>query len=229
MSARARTIKPAREPLSGLSSVFSRHPFIFLGLSLLIFITIILVITALSLTHGVEVEVLYTPTSATFTIDGKEYQNGTYNLPAGEHRIHIEKSGFITQDFTFDTNKSRKLFAYLLQEDGSYSWYIDHVEDALILDSLGSKTATEAMDTYAEKHSVMEKLPLIYSDYAGEDYIEYRIDGGSFTGCSSDFCLQVTDSTGGNYNAALDLLRSAGISPENYEILYHYTPILPLD
>ena len=176
------------------------------------------------------VEILVAPASATITIDGKPYQNGTYNLKAGTINVHIEKPDFITQDFAFDTTKSDKLYTYLLQTDGTFSWYETHETDDLLLSTIGDYQALKTADTYTASHPAIQNLPIIYADYDEQyNYTEFRIDGGKFDGCSSDFCLKVTDTTGSNLDLAKSLLTEKGINPANYEILYEYKPITLLD
>ena len=177
-----------------------------------------------------EVEILVAPTSATVTINGKSYENGKHRLPSGEVSVHIEKPNFISQDFTFNTNKNDKLYAYLLQTDGTFSWYESHQEDDIIMSAIGSREATKEAATYSDKYPVASQLPIIFAEYDDKyNYTEFRIDGGKFENCSSDFCLKVTDTTGGNFDIAKELLEEKGINPEDYEILYEYAPIIHLN
>ena len=212
-----------------LKSLFRKYPFIFIGLGFLIFVTIILVIAALNVHHTSDLEILIAPTSATVTIDGKKYENGTFYLDAGEHTIHIKKEGFVSQDITFDTATTSKIYTYLKQTDGGYSWYLDHPEDALILTQIGDYLSDEEAKTFSSKHQIMNNLPIVYADYDKDyNYTEYRIDGGSFIGCESNFCLKITDTTGGNLESAKQQIRSAGFNPDDYQILYEYIPIQKL-
>ena len=191
-------------------------------------IAIILTILFHSTTR--EVEILVAPTSATVTINGKSYENGTHRLPSGEVSVHIEKPDFISQDLTFNTNENDKLYVYLLQKDGTFSWYESHQEDDIIMSTIGSREAAEKAATYSDKYPITSQLPIIFAEYDDKyNYTEFRIDGGKFEDCSSDFCLKVTDTTGGNFDIAKKLLEEKGINTENYEILYEYTPIVPLN
>lgn len=204
-------------------------PFLLVTLVFLTFATLILVIFALR-TPTARVEVLVAPTSATVEIDGKTYKNGTYDLKKGELSVHIEKDGFISQDFTFNSAESNQISTYLLQKDGTFTWYEQHSDDDLILSQIGGRKSSLKAAAYNESHPLIEILPLIEASYDNEyNYTEYRIDGGNFNGCSTDFCLKVTDTTGGNLDAAKTLLREKGVSPESYEILYEFVPIAPLN
>ena len=212
-----------------LTELFKKYPFIFIGLSLLIFFTVILVISALNIRPSVEVELLVAPSSASTTIDGKIYQNGKFNLESGEHQVHIEKEGFITQDFSFNTSLTTKIYTYLRQTDGSFSWYQNHPEDGLLLTQIGDYLADQETSSYAKKYPIMEALPIIYANYdKNYNYTEFRIDGGKFDGCNSDFCIKITDSTGGNLDLAKSKIKDAGFNPDDFQILYEYKPIQAL-
>lgn len=93
-----------------------------------------------------------------------------------------------------------------------------------------SQAAYEEAKTYSEAHPIMAGLPIIYAHYdANYNYTEFRIDGGEFSGCKTNFCLKITDTTGGNYDAALEKIRESGFNPEDFQILYEYTPIKELN
>jgi len=209
-----------------MKNFYKNHPILVLVFSALIFITIILLVTALSLKDTTEIELRVAPASATITIDDKVYQNGTFRISSGTHTIKIEKSGFTTKSYAFDTAKTTKIYDYLLEEDGGYTWYLNHKEDALLLTSIGDYEAKLESEKYKSNYPVSTVLPIIYANYDEEyNYTEYRIDGGSFTGCDTDFCIKVTDTTGGNLDAAKQRIRDAGFNPDDYQILYELTPI----
>ena len=213
-----------------MKNLFKKYPLVFIVLGGLLIITIVLVVVALSLKDTVEVEIKVAPASATVLVDGKSYQNGTFRISSGTHNIHIEKEGFTSKDYTFDTGTNNKLYDYLLQSDGSYTWYLSHEEDALILTSIGDYEQNLKSINYNSKYPIIESLPIIYAHYdENYDYTEYRIDGGSFSGCNTDFCLKVTDTTGNNLESAKEKIREAGFNPDNYQILYEYTPIEKLE
>lgn len=196
----------------------------------LVFIAVILVVTVLSIKPTERVEVCVAPESATVTIDGKEYKNGTYNLPRGTLTVKISKEGFSSKEYTFDSTKSDKLYDYIMQSDGGNSWYVGRPEDAMLLTKIGDFLADTTADNYALKYPVTKILPLIVAEYdVNDEYVEYRIDGGNFSDCEQDFCLKVTDTTGGNLEAAKDYLRAQGYNPSDFEVLYEYTPIIPLE
>lgn len=92
------------------------------------------------------------------------------------------------------------------------------------------RAADRAAKAYREAHPIIIALPIIYANYdESYNYTEFRIDGGEFPECSTDFCLKITDTTGGNYAHARELIKNSGYSPDDYEIIYEYKPITPLE
>ena len=209
-----------------MKSLFKKHLVLIIIFSVLIFITLILFIVALSLKDTTEVEIRIAPSSATVTIDGKEYQNGTFRISSGNHQVKIEKAGFEAKEFSFNTAETTKVYSYLIETDGSYNWYLNHQDDALLLTSIGDYESHLKSASYAKKYPISTILPIIYANYdEAYNYTEYRIDGGEFPGCNSDFCIKITDTTGGNYDAAIQKLKETNFNPGDYQIIYEYTPI----
>ena len=199
-----------------------------IGIISLLIVLIIFAITALTIyfTNTTEIEIAVAPASATILIDNKTYQNGNVRIPSGKHSVKIEKEGFNTNEFTFDTENTNKLYAYILEKDNGYTWYLNHQEDDILLAKIGSYLSSIEAANYQNKYPISLSLPIIYANYDKDyNYTEYRIDGGSFDACNSDFCIKITDTTGGNYEAALQKIRDAGFNPEDYQILYEYKPI----
>ena len=202
------------------------HPILVFIFGILIIATTILFIVALALKDTIEIELRIAPASANITIDDNTYRNGKFRIATGTHIIKIEKTGFTTKEFTFDTSTTDKIYDYILESDGSYSWYLSHEEDALLLTSIGDYEAKLKSANYNSNHPVSTILPIIYANYDKDyNYTEYRIDGGSFEGCDTDFCIKVTDTTGNNLEPAKQKIRDAGFNPDDYQILYEFTPI----
>ncbi len=86
--------------------------------------------------------------------------------------------------------------------------------------------ANQQANQYREQYPIVSLLPISVVEVDKETYTmkEYRIDVGEFTDCKTDFCLKITDMTGGNQAAAHDKLRENGYNPDDYEIIYEYKP-----
>ncbi|MBQ3310048.1 hypothetical protein IJG73_01235 [Candidatus Saccharibacteria bacterium] len=92
------------------------------------------------------------------------------------------------------------------------------------------RSADAAAKKFLEQYPVINVLPIIYAHYdEAYNYTEFRVDGGQFDDCSQDFCLKITDTTGGNFDFAKELITAAGHNPDDYELLYEYKPIVPLE
>lgn len=213
-----------------MKTLIKSKPFVLITLPLLIFITAVIIIAMVNLGQTKEIEIVVTPASATIKIDGKSYENGTYKFKEGTYQVHLEKENFVSKDFSFNTNDTDRIYEYLEQADGTYSWYLNHETDALLLTKIGSFNADIEAQEFTKSYNAISKLPIIYANYDDQyNYTEYRIDGGKFSECVADFCLKITDTTGGNYEVAKQKMKEQGINPDNYEIVYTYTPITPLE
>ena len=97
-------------------------------------------------------------------------------------------------------------------------------------EGIGDYEAEQNSKDYNSRYPIISILPIVYAEYDDEyDYTEYRIDGGSFSDCDRDFCLKITDVTGGNMDHAKAKIRNAGFNPDDFQILYEYRPIAPLE
>lgn len=85
-----------------------------------------------------------------------------------------------------------------------------------------AKDVEEEARKYAEKYPAITKLPIVYAKYLNgyADYMEFRIDGGAFEECKTDFCLKITDETNNSREKSYEILREKGINPDDYEIIY---------
>ncbi len=176
--------------------------------------------------------ILVAPASSKITINNKTYSNGEYKLPAGDYEAKIEKDGFYnkTVNLKLESGKSSKLYIYLDQTDGSYSWYLKHPDDDMLRTEIGDFEVDNEAKEYTKNHPITQILPLIYAHYDEEyNYTKYRVDGGSFEECKQDFCLKITDTTGGNEENAKKLIKENGYNPEDFEIIYEFVPIEELE
>ena len=193
----------------------------------------IAIISTVQRNNSGTLDLLVAPTESNIIINGKHYHNGTHYLLPGTYTVDISMDGFTSKtfDISISVGTTTSLHTYLVQDDGSMSWYDSHPEDLSILTTIGDTEAIKKSQEYADKYPVIDAMPIIYAQYSDnyQTYTEFRIDGGSFSGCKKDFCLKITDTTGGNMDNALRMIREAGYNPDDYEILYEYLPIVPLN
>ena len=192
-----------------------------LGLSI-----IILVILFLAVVFGkkgtAELEILVVPTDAKVVIEGEIYENGTYTeMEAGVYGVNISRKGFkdVNTKIELKNDEKTKLFVVLDSEDGQYE-YSDQEKSLIgIIDEY--KTEEKAKE-YIEKYKIMKVLPIVVEQYNEDmtEYTSFRVDGGKFDECESDFCVKITDITGGNYEKAKEVVKKKGYALDDYEVIY---------
>ncbi len=182
--------------------------------------------------YSATLDLLVAPRDATILIDGKPYKNGQYNFEPGEITVNISMDGFTSeeQQLTLKAGETTKYYTYLIPTDGSLDWYLEHEDDMMLMNTIGDANAALDSNEYLEENPIVEVLPIIYANYDKDyNYTEFRVDGGKFDNCKESFCLKITDTTGGNREHALELIREKGFNPDDYEIIYEYDPIKPLE
>ena len=207
-----------------------KKPFVII-ISIIVFFALVISFIAYQISLAT-VNILVAPISSSIKINNKEYQNGQHKFSPGTYQVEISKEAFNTKTFTLNlkSGETVNLHAYLEQSDGTDSWYLTHNEDDLIRTQIGDEEATKESEKYSKKYPIVKVLPLIYANYDDNyNYTEYRIDGGKLEGCKKEFCLKITDTTGGNEENAKRYIRENGYNPDKYEIIYEYTPIEPLE
>lgn len=180
-------------------------------------------------------EITIAPSFAQVEIDHKTYRtNGVERLKPGHYTAHISADGFTSQDVELELigGKTSQLMLYLFPSDGSMDWYREHSSEMMILNTIGDAQAAANAQNYHDLYPISKDLPIIVVEVDPTTYAwtEYRIDGGTFAECKNqDFCLKITDSTGGNESAAYAKIREKGYNPNDYEIIYEYVPVEPLN
>lgn len=78
------------------------------------------------------------------------------------------------------------------------------------------------VEDYEAAHPIIRDLPINYAKYdpSRKKYVSYKIEGGLFDGCKTDFCLKVIDYSGDGTAPALEKLREYGYNLDNFEIIH---------
>lgn len=200
--------------------------------TIFIVITIILAIINSKKTATLSTKIV--PFSATITIDGKKYHpNKDYHLEPGTTSIIISANGYKTQELPLNLsdNETTTITAALTPDDGDTSSYCAaYNNECQLFEEIMQIQSSQASEEYFKKYPIATMLPVIVVDVDPTTYewMEYRIDGGNHNDCKNDYCVIITDSTGGNQEKALQKIRDQGFNPNDYEIIYKYVPITPL-
>lgn len=203
-------------------NLIKKYPFLAV-LGLLITVLIVIFIAVIFVKKGTaELEILVVPTDAKVVIEGEIYENGTYTeMEAGVYGVNISRKGFkdVNTKIELKNDEKTKLFVALDSEDGQYE-YSDQEKSLIgIIDEY--KTEEKAKE-YIEKYKIMKVLPIVVEQYNEDmtEYTSFRVDGGKFDGCESDFCVKITDITGGNYVKAKEVVKKKGYTLDDYEVIY---------
>lgn len=196
------------------------------------FAVLVVFIIFLAITNSRKSSTLHTiiaPSFATLTINNKTYHpNQDHRLEPGNYQVKITADGFQEKSLQIELspNQTTNLYQYLTPNDHDISWYYQNSKEAELFSQVTDAMANQQADQYREQYPIVSLLPISVVEVDKETYTmkEYRIDVGKFTDCKTDFCLKITDMTGGNQTAAYDKLRENGYNPDDYEIIYEYKP-----
>lgn len=129
--------------------------------ALVIFIPVIVWVVRLSTQASAILEVIVAPASAVIDINGQTFENGTHKFRPGTYEVSITKTGFISYNstLTLTQNQTTQLYAYLLEESGGYQWYLDHPDDAMLLNTIGDHQADIKAQDYVESDPILAITP----------------------------------------------------------------------
>lgn len=208
-------------------SFIKSHPVVagILGLDIVVLAVASAVAVYRSL-QSAQVEILVAPTSAKVVIDGKEYQNGTYNLFPGEYVAEIKADGFEGKErtITLEAGRKTRIYDFLTGKDSDFSYYETSAADMILLQQVGGgdEEVQEFVARQEKKTAIREVLPLTYSVNGNEGgtSISVSVNEGGKECRRGTFCLLILDVFGGNLDKGLDMIKGAGYTPSNFEVLY---------
>ena len=171
------------------------------------------------------------PVDAKIVIDGKEYANGVYELPAGEYSAEISKDGFEKKNANIKVNggTTTVYYDYILNKEEGLDYFKRNATDIAILSHVNNEEVEAFVNTYNQQKAVLDKLPLkkMVNMNAGNARINAAdvvvADGTNESSCEMAYCLLVR-SDGNNINAikkaAKEMLSEKGFDLNNYEVVY---------
>ena len=151
----------------------------------IILVAVILIVSIYYLRRSATLDILVAPTSATITIDGQTYTNGTYKIEPTSTSATITAEGFTSQEVSLNIigGETTTLYLYLIPTDGDMNWYLDHPDDMMIVTQIGDLQALATSDAYHTEHPISQVLPIVVVEVnpTTYDWTEFRIDGGSYS------------------------------------------------
>ena len=180
------------------------------------------------------IDINVTPSAATITLNGRQYDNfQSYDILPGNYRVKIAMDGMQTKeyDLTLEKDGFARIWDYLIDADGSFTYYLSHPDDFTLLTEIANKDDVAAQNfitEYNTKAGIIDLLPIEYDAYTDDFayYTQYHIVWDfSRESCPKIACLVIEDNTGGNEQAALNKIKELGYNPDDYEITYQYVPL----
>lgn len=174
-------------------------------------------------------EILVAPSFAQVELDGHSFStNQTIKYYPGDYQVTVSAPDFTSQTLELNlvANQSSHLLLYLTPADGSLDFYSRNPKEDNLLQEILSQIALTESSEFLARYPVARILP--YDHYTQNEFFEptgYRIDYGHFDNCKNSFCLQVTGYTQSALSEAKSYLQSKGFNPNDYEIVFNYTPL----
>lgn len=175
-------------------------------------------------------DILVAPSFAKVEIRNKKYvSTANIRLKPGEVTAYVTAQGFETEEVILNLTKNEEAQIYLSLNptDENADFYVNNPEEADLVQRINERLVNINANLYIKEHPIVNILPINIVEYNQQNnlWTEYRIDYGEFSNCKTNFCLKITDTTGGNYEKALDQIRNKGFNPDDYEIIYQYEPM----
>ena len=201
---------------------FIRHPYILLTMILIVILTIVLVVISVRRLYSGSLRVVVAPSTADVFVNNQLFKNGEYEgLRIVTVHVDIVSEGFESESFDLELlpDETAVIYRCLASDDDSLKQNDDYeAHCALVNEYYGEIEKNK----FLRKFPISNDIPIVVEQYYDNYtiYISYRIDLGQYKGCKQEACLKITDISGGNYERALENIRSRGYDPDDYEIIY---------
>ena len=201
------------------------NPKIVIAVSAIIFIAILgisLFFVIDDASRSVTVRFLVAPSSATITLGDTQYQSAeTYRIRPGNYELTIAKDGFdpYQESLTLNDGDNLNINIALEIQPGNENYYKEHPGEAYVLEAIWTNQMIAGSEVVLADNPLLNILPVDVEYYVqNKEYIHYqisfRIDN------PENVVVLINDYTGGNYDAALERIRTEGYDPSNYNIEY---------
>ena len=191
-------------------------------------ILVVILVIVLHQSKTATIDILIAPSAAEISLNGKRYDNfSSHNVMPGDYHAVVKMEGMETKDFDFSVQDGefRRVWDYLLDGEGGFSYYLTHTDEVATLKQVADdEKAKTFLAKYDKLNSINTVLPLTYSntyDLDATEIVSISINWGEEENCSAqNFCLMVSDYTGKNHEKALSMIREAGYDPDDYVVQY---------
>ncbi|MBQ3453037.1 hypothetical protein IJG28_02480 [Candidatus Saccharibacteria bacterium] len=194
----------------------------------IIAILVVALVVVLHQSKTATIDILIAPSAAEVRLNGKKYDNfSSHNVMPGDYHAVVEMEGMETKEFDFSVQDGEfhRVWDYLLDNEGGFSYYLTHTEEVATLKQVANDDEAKVfLVKYDKLNSINTVLPLTYSntyDADATEIVSISINWGEEENCSAqNFCLVVSDYTGKNHEKALSMIKEAGYDPDDFVIKY---------
>jgi len=167
-------------------------------------------------------EILVTPSDSKILINNKQYINGTYKIKPGKYSVNISKNDFTSYsgNITTEKDKTTKLYQAIFQSDGSYSWYISHNKDDILLTTIGDKETESIQESLVNKYPILKYIPYTEQSNGIKYKIDIQMNNNELTYVSIYFNTCSSSVSEIYKTEALNWIKFKGINPDDYVIKY---------
>ncbi len=175
-------------------------------------------------------EVAVVPTTATVTINGKDYRNGVYEMAPGNYVADVSQDGFEGAEVAVkvEPGETTRVEVVLPHEKWGI-WYFERSQaDLNVLATMKNAEAQEFMQGYNQRLELKEELPIeIMYDMAevedgGSGYGLMQLeDGSGDPRCELAFCL-IASGDILNLEALKSAVTERGYNWDDYEVIYDF-------
>ncbi len=213
---------------------FFRNHKVISGVILVNVIAVICLVVAIIIHNNktATIDIVVAPNDAKILINGQSYNNySSVDLLPGNYKAEISMDGMQTRtvDFSLGDGAFYRLYAYLLDDSGSFKYYNTRPDEVGILETIMEfNTDDRELSGYVEKfnrvYGILDVLPLyrsgeggVYIEQAGTGYDDDNNMVIDTSNCDEIVCLEVY---GNNKELANKLITEAGYNPDDYTINY---------
>lgn len=191
----------------------------------LVILILVVILTILSVNRSISatLRIVVAPASARILIDGEQYQNGIYeNMPIGTKYVEITADGFVSKKYKIELAADEVTKLYACLEPESVEDFVETDEYAVNCSAAKELEGEKKRAEFLAQYPIAVVLPIVVEKYADDlaGYMSFRVDGGKYAGCEKEFCVKITDITGGNYERAKKIVKNKGYNLDDYEVIY---------
>lgn len=196
----------------------------------IIAVVVVIVVIVVNSMKTATVNIEVAPAEATIELNGTKYTNlKSHDVLPGNYHVRISMEGMQTKEYDFDLEKDGfvRVRTYLLDNAGTFDYYLTHPDDEMTLADVADDDASkEFIKKYNRMKSIKDQLPAVFDAYSDDfsEYTRYELSLDERDDCPKILCLLITDKTGGNKQIAIDKVAEMGYDPDDYKISYEYVP-----